>query len=144
MTYDIGHPPLRGHREKETKMKTTVKNGRVTWFCDACGKPIAARAGYLEVDNAAAARRSALVAVRVRQHNDWKPVDPSTYPPRVRWTAHHLACDPNPDACGYWFAVERINTLRRVIGWTAHLAEKGWFDYTDWASHVLPELGESA
>lgn len=84
----------------------------VTWTCHVCRRPIERASGHVAIDPDG---------------------------PRRHWRAYHFTCDPQPESDDYSIPVERISTLRGVLGWTAHLMGKRWIAETDWAD-VLREL----
>jgi hypothetical protein len=107
--------------------------------CDACNKPIEGATGRLWVDNTA-------VAAYRRARREWTAaheVEPGggvsytfgeafDLPDRVTWQAHHIDCDPDPDANAYVIESNRISTWADLAHWTAHLMKKSWFSATDW------------
>ena len=52
--------------------------------------------------------------------------------PTIAFRACHQSCDPD-ERQGYWFGVERAETLEQWVLWTLHLVEKTWFGRTDMA-----------
>jgi hypothetical protein len=108
--------------------------------CDACKQPIEGATGRLWVDNAA-------VAAYRRARREWaatheeEPGGAVSYsfgdgfdlPERVKWQAHHVDCDPDPDADAYVIESDRISSWADLAHWTAHMMEKSWLSATDWA-----------
>jgi len=123
-----------------------VRNGnRVTWLCAACGEPVRARTGYLTLDQRVAWVRERAWVEYKRQcildnpSNELRVRAVSEMPSEkvARWDAWHRNCDPRPDSADYWFAVERADTVGKLLHWTAHLAEKEWVGHSDWFTLML-------
>lgn len=107
--------------------------------CDTCKQPIEGTTGRIWVDNAA-------VAAYLRARREWTAAheeepggavsftfgDAAELPDRVKWQAHHIDCDPDPDTVSYVIESERISTWADLAYWTAHLMEKSWLSATDW------------
>ncbi|MEW6473029.1 MAG: hypothetical protein AB1679_12230 [Actinomycetota bacterium] len=121
----------------------------LTWYCDACGEPIADGEGYLEVSvtEANAVRQAWKDARKAKQRESgcvvWSGGELAAMPDQAPWMAWHSRCDPNPDGSGYWFWVERCRTAAQLLDWTAHLAGKSWFKHTSWTSllYGVPGVG---
>ena len=59
-----------------------------------------------------------------------------------QWRFSCFECDRDAE---YWVDLARIGDATKALGWTAHLAEKIWFDRTSasWFSHMrdlFPEM----
>lgn len=108
--------------------------------CDVCKEPVAPGKGHLWVDYAHINQRAGDLmawddahpkpAAGLRTHSLGAIMD---LPDRVRWQAHHSACDPEPDAGAYTIDAERLTSWADLAHWTAHLMGHKWFDGTDWA-----------
>jgi len=123
----------------------------ITWTCCVCGKAVANKRGYLEIDYVD-------INEYQRLKQQWETENPGpmisasacwTYPDEPRWRVLHRACDPCPDSeTMYWLAVERVRTECQLIDWTAHLLEKTWLPDTNWREllidAILPRVGTSA
>ncbi len=116
----------------------------LTLICDRCGKPVPDGRGYVCVDKVAAMFD---VPERIRQ---WRQANPGpiisgpallNYPEQVRWQVFHRRCDPAKDRdSDYWFDVSRCRSYQALLGWTAHLLEKRWFEHTHWNQFIYRVL----
>lgn len=118
--------------------------------CEGCSKPIAPGAGRLWIDYAHINRYRDDVRAWEKAHPKPDNGPRSTtigqlrsYPDRVRWQAHHAACDPEPDAGAYVIDAERLLSWADLAHWTAHLMGLQWFPGTDW-SKILEGVAEGA
>ena len=123
-----------------------IASRRIRWACDVCGRPARGPDAYVCVD----VRRAFEVW---REHDrldaeweaEWRAAHPQgglktrsisdfdVYPDLVPWEVVHRACDPNPERDDYWFSLDRCDTEARLLAWTAHLVDKTWLVWTDWA-----------
>jgi hypothetical protein len=108
--------------------------------CDACKESIAPGRGRLWIDYADINQRAdAMEAWEAAHPKPEKGLRLHSFgaimdiPGRVRWHAHHAACDPEPDAGAYTIDSERLTSWADLAHWTAHLMGHQWFDGTDWA-----------
>lgn len=119
-----------------------VVSEAIVWTCDVCRGPVVDETGYVTVDydEIHECRRreqeweAELERRRAEQGTRFLALSLAEIPenPRPRWRVLHHACDPKPESCDYWIAVERIRTAGDVIAWTAHLLEKDWLPLTSW------------
>lgn len=135
-------------RSGERRMRLR-SDGTLVWFCDQCGDPVEDGDGTVWMDHRDARK--------YREHRDERETmtlkellaeDSSftailertkTEPQPARWRVQHYRCDTDGSEGGvfiYWFAVERIRTVARMLDWTGHLMGKVWFKDTDWDSLV--------
>jgi hypothetical protein len=131
-----------GLRETRKLACTVSRVGRITWLCDVCGQPIKAKTGYVTVDDGKALRqygdaeeREFRREVEARANGQIAFIELTemlSWPDSVKWQALHHDCDPDPERGDYWFGVERVDTLARLLDWAAHLSEKNWIAQTDW------------
>jgi len=49
-----------------------------------------------------------------------------------QWTALHYDCAEDGELSGYPIELDRLQTYRHLIAWTAHLMEKVWLPHTNW------------
>ena len=133
---------------------TITSTGRITWRCDACGKPIKAKTGYVTVDRGKAMQQhweaderefQRLTKARAEGHSFTiiSGTELLAWPGPVGWQLLHQTCDQNLERDDYWFGVERVDTLAKLLNWAAHLLEKKWLPETDW-SHLLHEAAAAA
>ena len=65
-------------------------------------------------------------------------------PEPAKWRALHHACVDEVDAGHeYGFDVARARKVEHVLGWTLHLSEKDWFEYTDWTEFVRSAMNKN-
>lgn len=119
---------------------TTVKIA-----CDQCKQPIKPGTGYIHVDKHDAWRVEKQHHQADRKLAELKGTYISAaeipdYELRTPWEAHHQACDPHPSRDDYWFDVSRANSHAKLLSWTAHLMDKTWLPYTQWATFVRRHL----
>jgi hypothetical protein len=121
------------------------EGNRLVFECDACHKRVAGTIGWLHVDLSEVGRVE-------RAMESWRKQNPGPaisggalldLPELARWQVHHSVCDPNPDGDDYWFHVGRCDTWPKIVGRTAHLMGKRWFEYTDWQT-LLEQLAAGA
>ena len=132
---------------------TVSRAGRIAWLCDVCGQPVKAKTGYLTVDSGRALRqyrdaeeREFYREVDARVDGRFALIDLAemlTWPEPVQWQALHHDCDPDPERGDYWFGVERVDSLAKLLDWSAHLMGKSWLDETDW-DHLLRTVAAAA
>ena len=114
----------------------------LTLICDACGKSVGGkRRGYLWVDRTAVERTKRAIAEWEQAHattesgEERRFIDSVAirdYPARVRWQAHHQACDPAPEEFAYDIDSDALRTWKQLLDWTADLMGKPWVRLTDW------------
>lgn len=132
-----------------SRAEFTVTGQRITWLCAVCHEPIRKGAGYLEVDRRKAVERRRETNRFMAEHRQpggyvtFNGAETMMLASRVPWLPHHRSCDPRPDESGYWIAVERIDSLRKLIHWAGHLAGKDWINSTSWSS-LLQGIGGPA
>lgn len=124
---------------------TTEGATRITWFCTACGEPITAGTGYLEVDTRAVQAAEDAAREFDKAHPEGFNVGEllSDYPDRVPWLPWHEQCDPDPEQTGYFVDIHRIDSLAKLVHWAGHLGDKPWVNMTDW-NDLLTDLGQDA
>ncbi|MEV1048742.1 hypothetical protein [Streptomyces sp. NPDC049916] len=109
-------------------------------ICRGCGRKVWDDIGYLWVDTARVADVGQAQRAWEAEYRDglMDMLDFLKYPEKVRWQAHHLACDPASEDSHYRLEARRLRTRADLLGWTAHLMGKNWLDCTDW-SELLQE-----
>ncbi|MEV7039496.1 hypothetical protein [Amycolatopsis sp. NPDC051061] len=123
-----------------TKPILKLNGAKVEAFCQVCGERITAD-GHIWVNLRIVAQVEEVWEAK-KDKTRWSLDELAKMPDTAAWQAHHLACDPEPDANAYEIPIGRIGTAAKLIGWTAHLMEKSWLSATDW-DHVLREAGDA-
>lgn len=153
------HPTLRAaEREAITeerpryniRMNERRPSDGLVWRCEVCRNPIADEEGYITISYAdlddhrlATEKANAWKAAEIeRTGSTWIATPITLYPDYVRWRILHGTCDPQPQSSDYWIGVERVRTPRALLGWTAHLLEKGWLRHTSWAYILRSQVGD--
>lgn len=112
---------------------------RPSWKCEVCELPIAGDDGVLFMEYGDLRRRDDALDAWRQAHPGpaYSGEDHATYPERVHWHVRHHACGGEGEAVAvYVIESGRIDTWRKVAGWTAHLMEKRWLGDTDWAARL--------
>ena len=93
--------------------------------CDRCGKPVNRRSGVLSIEPPEPSEtRSGPVELR----------DLARQELCREWLWSHGRCRPRRNL--YWIEAEQFDTLDKVLDWTLHLAEKNWYQATNWQGTV--------
>jgi hypothetical protein len=119
-------------------------------ICDACKLPVDDEEGYVWIDYGEINRyETAFRAWEEETGTELVPgrkvrsfMDVYNGPKRVRWQAHHKACDPDVGAGSYTIEAERLRTWADLAEWTAQLMRLRWLSGTDW-SDVLRSAAHS-
>lgn len=114
-----------------------VEGTKVIVTCQACRRPVLGKDGYLWIDGTELAEHEKAWAPHDRQSADpsFRAIELSelmSLPGPAQWRAHHARCDLDPDAGVYSVASERIDTVGKLLDWTAHLMGKSWIGDTNW------------
>ncbi|MHA3834867.1 hypothetical protein ACXR8F_04000 [Terrabacter sp. AAH1] len=130
---------------------TTNQTNELTWDCVACGKPIENTDGHLHIDvpGDVLTREAEWHEFRKERTDEqgffsMNMADFGLMPEKVRWQAHHDACDRTREANDYSIPVEDIRTPRKLLGMTAHLMEKTWLEHTNWQDVIRDKAGPDA
>lgn len=113
------------------------------WICDYCGEPIGDGKGYLTISRDVIEMPTRIKAWETLHPGyNWTPPELATYPSSVKWETLHSSCDLEPTGL-YVIEVERIRSTTAALEWTAHLMEKGWTKYTDWAGLIRSAVDQA-
>lgn len=96
--------------------------------CDVSGEPVDRRSGVLSINPPDPPR---LVSLSVVEFEDLMATEPDI----EKWLWSHARC--SPDANVVWIEAERFDTLGKMFDHTLHLAEKLWYQATNWRETVL-------
>ncbi len=119
-----------------------------TWRCDACGRPIRAGTGYVEIVGISEDGVVGGYPTHPTPEDESLPLPPGANPgpwvvvsaadllilgdtqPRVAFRVVHRACDTLATS-GYWFDVGRARTLAEWVDWVRHVGAKTWMGRRD-------------
>ncbi|MFI2663240.1 hypothetical protein [Micromonospora carbonacea] len=119
----------------------------VDWTCDTCRQPIVG-GGAIHID----LRQVRETERRIDEWNrgEGRPglarvsvVQMLLAPRREHWRVDCNACCHSCVTC-YTIDLTRCQTLRDLVGWTAHLYGKNWFNATDWVYFMQRVTGAEA
>ena len=100
--------------------------------CDTCGKEVKIKEGVLSISF----RKIREIQDKQEEFKKRHPgpllnvCEVMAFPSRVPWIWHHCGCNMN--GTSYEIEGNRVDTIEKAMGWTLHLMEKNWFEYTDW------------
>lgn len=110
----------------------------VRWQCQVCRSLIDGDTGFAAISYAELEEHERALAewdARDRGGDpDWiiDAYDLLSYPNPVRWRIRHDHCAGGDEDDTYSIGIGRLRSAADVLRWTAHLAQKGWVEATDW------------
>jgi hypothetical protein len=119
----------------------------LNFVCEACGLPMENNDGALCMKGSElqAATGQIIAQEDKDRHKDfltgkdlaeWGPIS------RAIWRSFHYGCvDMNEKASAYQIELERMQTHREMLVWTAHLMQKTWIRFTAWEIVITDQVG---
>lgn len=131
IVYNVPLPPV-GERILQ------LDGVKITVMCQNCRRPIVGNDGYVWIDGHALAEHERAWADHDHSRSGiaMSLAELMSLPGQVAWQAHHLRCDRDPERSSYFMHIDRLDTVAKLLDWTAHLMTKAWIDHTNWAEVI--------